>query len=167
MFEHLLMDWGHWNEFLVQDLSTGFDLIGELPKSGFSGIILDQPRFQVVTWALRQRRAEKPYGKLLAAPVTRGWTLFREAAVKELKKGFLEGFLNIADLPEDAFIKTFYCSAENKVRPTKIIPWPSPRLSQCTPSIMLRPMVAYWLKAYENKPGRSALKAKRWDLSDA
>eukprot|EP00438_Fugacium_kawagutii_P007883 Skav213958 [mRNA] locus=scaffold1979:307938:309152:- [translate_table: standard] len=176
LFETLITESGHQDVTLIDDLTRGFDLTGELPKSG----VFDRHlRPAKVSCANLRTFAKVSRESILRTVCSSGeeeldqglW----DATLKEVTKGFLEGPVEVDSLPADSLLtKRFPVRQKNKIRP--IDDYKANMVNQSvtqTEGVSIHTidhiasMLAYWLKASSNQEGRSKLVAKCWDLSDA
>eukprot|EP00438_Fugacium_kawagutii_P001376 Skav232168 [mRNA] locus=scaffold1040:629053:640165:- [translate_table: standard] len=119
LFERLISESNHQDVNLIEDLTRGFDLTGELRKSGvFDGhlrpakVSCDNLR----TYAKVSRDSVlKTVGSSGEDELDRGlW----EATLKEVGKGFLEGPVEPESMPPDSLLtKRFPVRQTNKIRP--------------------------------------------------
>lgn len=94
---------------------------------------------------------------------------------KEVKKGFLEGPVQLEDLPRGPLLtKRFPVRQKNKVRPiddykANMVNHSVTESEGVTVHTIdhVASMVSYWLRIRESHPTRTDLCAKCWDLSDA
>eukprot|EP00435_Cladocopium_sp_Y103_P070288 s2538_g35.t1 len=176
LFEKLICESGHQDLTLVSDLARGFDLTREPPRSG---VFQNHLRPAKVSCENVRSLAKLSKDSILRTVTSSGdgeldsslW----EATRKEVKKGFLEGLLNVAELPVGFLLtKRFPVKQKNKVRPIDDYKANMGNQSATqTEGVTVHTidhvasMVAYLLKASKGRPSRSELRAKCWDLSDA
>lgn len=96
-------------------------------------------------------------------------------SLKEAKRVFLEGPLHIDNLFENVLLtKRILAQQKNQICPIDDRTANMVNHSETqSEGVIVRTidhvasMVAFWLKAAENRPGRSSLKSQMWDLWDA
>eukprot|EP00438_Fugacium_kawagutii_P023335 Skav221486 [mRNA] locus=scaffold1514:194152:200600:- [translate_table: standard] len=119
LFEKLIVESGHQDVGLIHDLTRGFDLTGELPKSGVFDRHLRPAKVScdnLRTYAKVSRDSIlKTVNSSGEDELDRGlW----EATLKEVSKGFLEGPVEPESMPPDSLLtKRFPVRQKNKIRP--------------------------------------------------
>eukprot|EP00438_Fugacium_kawagutii_P017954 Skav227888 [mRNA] locus=scaffold3865:39733:41610:- [translate_table: standard] len=176
LFERLISESNHQDVNLIEDLTRGFDLTGELPKSGVFDRHLRPAKVScdnLRTYAKVSRDSVlKTVGSSGEDELGRGlW----EATLKEVSKGFLESPVEPESMPPDSLLtKRCPVRQKNKIRP--IDDYKANMVNQSvtqTEGVTIHTidhiasMVAYWLRGSSALSGRSELVAKCWDFSDA
>eukprot|EP00438_Fugacium_kawagutii_P024944 Skav213201 [mRNA] locus=scaffold2826:375883:385109:- [translate_table: standard] len=176
LFEKLIIEAGHQDIGLIQDLTRGFGLTGELPKSGVFDRHLRPAKVSCDNLRTYAKVSRDSILKTVSSSgeeeLDRGlW----EATLKEVGKGFLEGPVEPASMPPESLLtKRFPVRQKNKIRP--IDDYKANMVNQSvtqTEGVTIHTidhiasMVAYWLRASSSLDGRAELVAKCWDLSDA
>lgn len=176
LFKRLLCDSGHQDENLVMDLCNGFELTGELPRSG---VFQNKLRPAKVSCENLRSLASLSRDAILKTVASSGDQDLDEglwaSTDKEVQKGFLEGPVDPSALPEGSLLtKRFPVKQKNKVRPiddykANMVNHSVTQTEGVTVHTIdhVAAMVAYWLKAGADKPDRTHIRAKCWDLSDA
>ena len=119
LLEILLSEAGHEDLGLVDDITTGFDLAGALPRPG-----VFNPKFRLASMTCEDLRkvSNLSRGVLLESVQSSGdketdLSLFA-ATVKEVEKGFIKGPIDKDELPAvSTLTKRLPVKQKNKVRP--------------------------------------------------
>ena len=172
----LLSDAGHSDLNLVDDLTTGFNLTGALPESHTFA-----KRVKPATLSREEPRsvADLCRKSMLETTQSSGDAelddQLYEATCKEVRKGFLEGPLDPADLPTGATLtRRFGVKQKSKTRPIDDYKasFVNSSVSQSeTASVHtvdhIAAMVACTMRCAEACGLQIELSAKAWDLADA
>ena len=176
LLKSLLLETGHSDLNLIDDLAAGFDLTGALPESNaFS------KRVRPAAISCEDLRSVANLCKkgVLEMTQSSGDTELDEqlyaATLKEVKKGFLEGPLDPASLPAGATLtRRFGVKQKSKTRPIDDYKasFVNSSVSQTeTASVHtvdhIAAMVACLMRAGESRGCTLELSAKAWDLADA
>lgn len=175
-FSRLIEDFGHQDLTLFENFSNGVSLTGELPKSGVFKNFLCPAKISCDNLRKLGKIGKESILKTVsssgdAALDSSLW----EATIKEVKKGFLEGPIQVEDLLGDASLtKRIPVQQKNKVRPlddykANMVNRSVTQTEGATVQTIdhVAAMVGYWLKVSRSKHGRFDLCAKRCGLSDA
>ena len=176
LFESLLVDAGHGDSNLVQDILNGFDLTGPLPEANVFKKKLRPATIhcsELRKVALTARKAMLRSVASSGDPELDAGLL--EATQKEVNKGFLVGPISPDALPQGATLtRRFAVRQKNKIRPIDDY-----RASMVNASVTqtegvsvhtvdhIAGMIALWMRLSSPQRVVAGLKAKCWDLSDA
>ena len=166
----------HGDECLPQDLMSGFDLTGNLPASN-----VFKPLFRPASVACADLRKASDLTRDAMVKAISGTgdseldNALMEATQKEVAKGFLEGPVELSDLPQGATItRRFAVKQKNKVRPIDDC-----KASGINASVTqseqvsihsidhIAAMIGMWIRRNEETGCSRGLTAKTWDLADA
>ena len=176
LMKRLLVDSGHQDTNLVDDITHGFDLTGPLPEAN-----VFRKKFRPATIPCAELRKIAPSCRkaLLSAVKSSGDPELdqglMDATRKELNKGFIIGPLTEDALPISATLtRRFAVRQKNKIRP--IDDYKSSMVNSSVSQSEgvsvhsidhVAAMVALWMRVAGASGRSTGLKAKCWDLSDA
>jgi ribonuclease HI len=176
LLKTLLQDAGHSETTLVDDLTRGFDLTGTLPESNS---FAKKVRPATMSCEELRRVADMCRQGMLETTATSGDSTLDEqlyaATLKELNKGFLEGPIDPAALPEGATLtRRFGVRQKSKTRPIddyKSSFVNSSVVQSETASVHtidhIASMIACLMREASSLGVKLDLSAKAWDLADA
>ena len=160
---------------VAKDIKKGFDLTGELPRSG---VFTQKFRPASLTCDDPRKVSELSRGVLLESVQGSGdrgtdVSVFA-ATMKEVEKGFIQGPLDKDELPPGSTLtKRFPVKQKNKVRPiddykASLVNFAVTQIEGVTIHAIdhIASMLAFWMRNGSLSP-EDGLVAKCWDLSDA